>query len=66
MTGSTIGVGLLLARLLWSGVIPASGMQNWHSLFALVCGPACLLMIVEMLISYCMYSGPARRQGPEA
>jgi hypothetical protein len=52
--------------LLASGVIPATGLQSWHSLFGLVCGPACLLMIVEMLISYRMYSGPARREGPEA
>jgi hypothetical protein len=66
MSGSTIGVGLLIAALLWFGVIPASGLQSWHSLFGLVCGPACLLMIVEMLISYRTYSGQARHQGPVA
>jgi hypothetical protein len=63
MTGGTIGIGLLLAGLLWSGIIPASGVHNWHSLFGMVCGPACLLMIVEMLISFSMYSGRARHQG---
>jgi hypothetical protein len=59
MTGSTLGVGLLVAALVWFGVIPASGLQSWHGLFGLVCGPACLLMIVEMLISFNMYSGQA-------
>jgi hypothetical protein len=66
MTGSTVGAGVLLAGLLWSGIIPASGLQTWHSLFGLVCGPACLLMIVEMLFSFGMYSGRARHQGPAA
>lgn len=66
MTSSTLGVGLLVAALVWFGVIPASGLQSWHGLFGLVCGPACLLMIVEMLISFNMYSGQARQQGPAA
>jgi hypothetical protein len=60
MTGTTIGVGLVMAALLWSGVIPTAGLQTWHSLFMLVCGPACLLMIAEMLISFGTYSGQAR------
>lgn len=66
MTGSTIGVGILMAGLLWSGVIRASGLHDWHSLFGLVCGPACLLMIVEMLISFDMYSGRARHPSSAA
>jgi hypothetical protein len=39
-------------------------MHNWHSLFGLVCGPAWLLMIVEMLISFRTFSGRARHQSP--
>ncbi len=66
MTGSTIGVGILVTGLLWFGIIPASGLHDWHSLFGLVCGPACLLMIVEMLISFDMYSGRALHQSPAA
>ena len=65
MTGSTIGVGLVVIGLLWFGVIPASGLQDWHSLFGLVCGPACLVMVVEMLISFNMYSGRAAEHGSE-
>jgi heme/copper-type cytochrome/quinol oxidase subunit 4 len=57
MTGSTIAVGIVVIGLLWSGVIATSGLQNWHSLFGMMCGPACLVMIVEMLISFNMYSG---------
>jgi hypothetical protein len=59
MTGSTLGVGVLMAGLLWSGVIPTAGVQTWHSLFMLVCGPACLLMIAEMAMSFGAYSGRA-------
>jgi len=66
MTASTIGVGLAVAGLLWSGVIAASGLPNWHGLFMLICGPACLVMIVEMLVSFNMYSGRAHRQSPAA
>jgi purine-cytosine permease-like protein len=49
-----------MAALLWSGVIPTVGLQTWHSLFMLVCGPACLLMIAEMLAGFGAYSGRAR------
>jgi hypothetical protein len=49
-----------------SGVIPATGQQGWHSLFGLVCGPACRVMVVEMLISFNMYSGRALHQSPAA
>jgi hypothetical protein len=63
MTGSTLGVGVVV---IWSGVIPATGQPSWHSLFGLVCGPACLVMVVEMLISFNMYSGRARHQSPAA
>jgi ABC-type tungstate transport system substrate-binding protein len=60
MTGSTLAVGTVVIGLLWSGVIPASGLPTWHALFGLVCGPACLLMIAEMLLSFRMYSGQSR------
>jgi hypothetical protein len=66
MTGSTIAVGIVVIGLLWSGAIATSGQQNWHSLFGLICGPACLVMIVEMLISFNIYSGRARHQSPAA
>jgi hypothetical protein len=61
MTASTVGVGLVVIGLLWSGAIAASGLQTWRSLFGLVCGPACLVMIVDMLFSFNMYSGRARQ-----
>jgi hypothetical protein len=66
MTASTIAVGMVVIGLLWSGAIAASGLPGWHSLFMLICGPACLVMIVEMLVSFNMYSGRARRQSPAA
>ena len=60
MTGSTIGVGIVVIALLWSGAISASGVQTWHSLFGLICPPACLIMVVEMLLSFNTYGGRAR------
>jgi hypothetical protein len=66
MTGSTILVGLVVIGLLWSGAIATDGLQNWHSLYGLICPPACLVMVVEMLISFNMYSGRARHQGTAA
>jgi hypothetical protein len=60
MTGTTIGVGIAMVGLVWSGAISTTGLQTWSDVFGLVCGPACLLMIVEMLISFKMYSGRAQ------
>jgi hypothetical protein len=66
MTATTAGVGLVVIGLLWSGVIAASGLHTRSDVYGLVCGPACLLMIVEMLVSFKMYSGRARHQSPAA
>jgi hypothetical protein len=60
MTGTTIGVGIAMVGLVWSGVISATGLQTWRDVFGLVCGPACLVMIVQMLISFNMYRGRAQ------
>ena len=59
MTGSTVGVSVVVIALLWSGAIAVSSPPTWHSLFGLICGPACLIMVVEMLLSFTMYSGRA-------
>jgi hypothetical protein len=32
MTSSTLGVGIVVIALLWSGAISASSVQTWHSL----------------------------------
>jgi hypothetical protein len=66
MTATTAGVGLVVIVLLWSGVIAASGLHTRSDVFRLVCGPACLLMIAEMLFSFRMYTGRARHQSPAA
>lgn len=66
MTASTIAVGTVVIGLLASGVISAGSLVNWHSLFGLICGPACLIMIVEMLASFSMYSGRTRHHGSAA
>jgi hypothetical protein len=38
MTGITIGVGMAMIGLVWSGVISTSGLQTWHDVFGLVSG----------------------------
>jgi hypothetical protein len=60
MTGTTIGVGIAMIGLVSSGIISTSGPHTWRDDFGLICGPACLLMIVQMLISFNMYSGRAQ------
>jgi MFS family permease len=60
MTGSTVGVGIVVIALLWSGAISASGPQTWQTLFGLICPPACLVMVVETLLGFNKYSGRAR------
>ena len=62
MTAGTVGVGIVVIALLWSGVISTSGLFIWRDVFGLVCGPACLIMAVQMLVSFNMYSGRARHQ----
>jgi hypothetical protein len=58
MTASTIAVAVVVIGLLWSGLIATTGdLQTWRGLFGLVCGPACMVMVVQMLISFNMYSG---------
>ncbi len=66
MTGTTIGVGIAVIALVWFGVIPTNDLQTWRDVFGLVCGPACLLMVVEMLIGFNMYSGRARQHSQMA
>src|SRR5262249_35942451 len=46
--------------------LSASGPQTWQSLFGLIFPPACLIMVVEMLISFNIYSGRARYHRPAA
>ena len=66
MTGTTIAVGAVLVGLIRFGVISTSGLDGWGTLFGMVCGPACLIMVVQMLISFGMYSGATRHHGSPA
>jgi MFS family permease len=61
MTGTTIGVGIAVMALVWFGVVPTGELLTWRDVFGLVCGPACLLMVTEMLISFNVYSGRAHQ-----
>jgi hypothetical protein len=41
-------------------------LQTWRDVFGLVCGPACLLVVIEMLLSFNMYSGRAHQHSQVA
>lgn len=60
MSGSSIVVGVVLVGALWTGIISASSVSSRAGAFSLVCGPACLVMLVIMLLNFEMYSGRAR------
>ena len=61
MTGSTVGVGIVVIALLWSGAISASGPQTAKPVRAAL-PPACLVMVVETLLGFNKYSGRARHR----
>ena len=54
MSGTTIGLGVLLIGLAWLGIIPRSSLRGWELGF---CGPACVLMVVVMLFRLDLYTG---------
>jgi hypothetical protein len=60
MSGSTLVVGVVLVGALWTGIVAAGSVSSRGSAFGLVCGPACLVMLVIMLFNFGMYSGRAR------
>jgi hypothetical protein len=64
MAASTAAVGLAVIAALSFGLIPARSLPDWSSLYGLVCGPACVLMFVQMLFSFGMYSGWTAHDAP--
>ena len=57
MSGSTIVGGLLFIGAFWAGVLPLEKFASWPTLFAFMCGPLCLLMLVVMAIRFEHYGG---------
>lgn len=66
MTSSTAAVGLLVIAALWFGAVSQSSILDWSALFGLVCGPACMVMGVQMVRSFDMYSGRAGHRAQPA
>ncbi len=65
MTLITFAMGILTIGVIWIGFIPRDGLR-WESLFGLVCGPACLLMFVQMLFNFDVYSGRGNHEHAHA
>src|SRR2546423_5977817 len=57
MSGSTAVAGVLLIAASSLGWFAQGGPPNWYSLFAIMCGPLCLLMLVVMLVRFDHYGG---------
>jgi hypothetical protein len=54
MSGATLAVGVLLISLAWLGIVPKSSLPLWQLAF---CGPACLAMLIAMLLRLDLYTG---------
>ena len=61
MSGGTLAVGFVLIGAFSAGVVPGSSLPDRASTFGIVCGPACLVMLVIMLLDFDMYGGRAHR-----
>lgn len=59
MSGSTLVVGVLLSSAFWLGVFPESSLVSWFSAHAFLCLPACLAMVMVMLLHVDHYTGKA-------
>jgi hypothetical protein len=57
MSGITVVGALPLIGMYWLGLIPAAKFDSWPALFAFMCGPLCLLMLVAMLVRFEHYGG---------
>lgn len=57
MSLPTLAIGLVLSWAVGVGSIPLAGNAGYEPLFGLVCGPACVAMLVVMLLRFDMYSG---------
>lgn len=63
MSAGTVAVGVLVIGALSFGLVAPSSLRSWSPLYGLVCGPACVVMFVEMLFSFGMYGGRTDRHG---
>jgi len=57
MSGSTVAGAIPFIAALWLGMIPQAKLDGWVSLFALMCGPLCLLMFAVMVVRFEHYGG---------
>jgi hypothetical protein len=61
MSGATLAVGVLLSSAFWLGIFPESSLTGWFTAHAFLCLPACLAMVVVMLLHLDHYTGTAHR-----
>jgi hypothetical protein len=57
MSGGTLLGAIPFIGALWAGLLPSAKLESWISLFAFMCGPLCLLMLVLMAIRFDHYGG---------
>jgi hypothetical protein len=57
MDASTAAVGLLVMAGIAAGLLTTASLPVWHAFFGIICGPACVLMVVQMFRDRAMYGG---------
>jgi hypothetical protein len=57
MSLPTLAIGVVLSVAVGVGILPLAGSAGYEPLFGLVCGPACIAMLVVMLLRFDMYGG---------
>ena len=57
MSGTNVVGGVALIGVYWLGAIPSAKLESWLALFAFMCGPLCLLMLLLMVIRFDVYGG---------
>lgn len=60
MAGATLGLGMVLIGMTWLGMISTSTLIALQLSF---CGPACLAMLVVMLLRFNLYAGGMGHHG---
>jgi hypothetical protein len=66
MSGATLVVGILMSSAFWLGIFPERSLVAWPIAHVMLCGPACLAMVLVMLRHADHYTGEVHHPAPAA
>lgn len=52
MNAVTVAVGLVIMGAIWIGLLGPQALPTWGEVFMIVCGPACVVMIIQMIVQH--------------